>query len=745
MADKKFEVGNYVRIDIDAIKATIVDAGRSWEAQFSSNSTVYNPPWLSRIAAGADYTMLVVGVTPTSFSTSVGGKNILKLEVKVGSVTSEFSAYDFMFKPTGKSIKLRKVAVGNAIKLRDEQYVRFVTAITSDGSLHLTRSFSLNSSGYVESSDAGRFYEGYTSVSPMRVEKVFRTPPQPKAKQLLKVKGHDSYNGSNVTHVQAECTDDVPVKPVFVRRFHTRSTGTTAEYANGWVYYISPSSYKVIAEDVVARRSATERDEIRQEFRRRVNSANITTPDYRHGHRRGPKMRAAFKLLGVTIADCVNARITLRELADVCNSNHILHSSAYIAEQSMKQAGITGLFRCDNCGTFELEGNGGDVYNGIDYDAYCDHCYSTDTVYSDVMGERINLDSAYSYFDSESSYTRQDPDYVLERYADSNGFYYYDGSYFDEDTAYDLGLTDDDDDDDDDSSVIKSYHGTTRRWVPAGGTKQYPCLGLEVEVYAPNRSRASTAVREAFRSSEVYMERDGSLDDYHGFEIITQPWGKEIWEKNGPRLLSTLTKEGVVAYNHPDSSRNYGIHINLAREGLTAMQEVRMFMFFADQRNIDFVRAMAQREQIYHPDVGIGSLSSPKKLYERGKNYNKKYQGLGKYCPVNMRESVLEFRVFQSTLAVNSFMKNLELVWALYDWTRHPTGVSWNHVDFVTWLSSRPQVEKDYPNLMAYLRKPEYRIKRGHRPIKNTWLDIVRPAVRSSIVITQDEEQLKAA
>ena len=168
-------------------------------------------------------------------------------------------------------------------------------------------------------------------------------------------------------------------------------------------------------------------------------------------------------------------------------------------------------------------------------------------------------------------------------------------------------------------------------------------------------------------------------------------------------------------------------------------------MFFADGKNIDFVRAMAQREQIYNADVDMGSLRSPRDLFAKGKNCDDKYRGMGKYCPINMKESVLEFRIFQSTLAITSFMKNLELIWALYDWTRHPTGTSWNHVDFVKWLCSRPQVEKDYPNLMAYLRKPEYRVKRGTRPIANKWIEHVRHAVRSSIVIEQDEEQMQAA
>lgn len=112
-------------------------------------------------------------------------------------------------------------------------------------------------------------------------------------------------------------------------------------------------------------------------------------------------------------------------------------------------------------------------------------------------------------------------------------------------------------------------------------------------------------------------------------------------------------------------------------------------------------------------------------IYESGKEVRKP-RGLGKYSPLNFKSELAEFRMFQSTTHLPSFMKNLEFIWALWEWTRpaSATGVGWNHEDFVKWLASRPNVTKDYPNLVAYLLRESYVVKGGskHLPIHNTWL-----------------------
>ena len=128
-------------------------------------------------------------------------------------------------------------------------------------------------------------------------------------------------------------------------------------------------------------------------------------------------------------------------------------------------------------------------------------------------------------------------------------------------------------------------------------------------------------------------------------------------------------------------------------------------------------------------------------------DHGSKPRGLGKYSSLNLHDGIAEFRLFQSTLHLPSFMKNLEFIWALIEWTnlKSATGAVWQHDKFIAWLGKLHGAETRYPYLFAFLRKPSYS-GIGFDSIKNVWGHLIPPQTTKSLdVVTGDADRRLAA
>jgi hypothetical protein len=410
---------------------------------------------------------------------------------------------------------------------------------------------------------------------------------------------------------------------------------------------------------------------------------------------------------------------------------------------------------CGHCGAVE-------IYEEMNYSedsstSFCRRCEG-DFVWSDYMDDYLLRNNTSPVYESLTAFELDNPDgFATMRWARyQDGWRIADNAIMNEDTYYEWDAeynNDDDDYDDDDErddatgGQLNGYHNSHRVWVEEWSDKSYIPIGVELEVYCEERYNAVKELRETF-PKRMYLERDGSLDDDHGFEIVSQPYGKKEWTEFAPQMLNVLKKRGAVAWNDP-AGQGYGIHINLNREYLSPLQETRMFMFLAAEENRDFITAIAQRENVYHPTLNMGQTE---KIHQKVRNMGgldtkdyrtnmygqsipvKKLVGRGKYAPMNMHTARVEIRIFQSTLNLSSFMKNLEFTWALVQWTniKSSTGTSWLYQDFLRWLAKRPHVERDFPHLMAYLRKPKFD-RRDSSRVSNTWTELLPKETRRSI------------
>ncbi len=398
--------------------------------------------------------------------------------------------------------------------------------------------------------------------------------------------------------------------------------------------------------------------------------------------------------------------------------------------------------QCDDCSEY-FHDDDEELHTTCDDNSVCDSCRDAYR-YSDCMGALIPDSEAYSVYDSVRSYQNGSSDDYCTQHYGRNNFDEYDNAFFSDSDAYYEAQGNDEDSDEDRPSNdgLSAYHNGYRNFTEINSTGKYPALGAEIEVYCKERAIVVSYLKDI---GGLVLERDSSLDDYNGFEIITKPYGREEWGHMVESIFNTLKEHKAVGYNEPAGS-NYGIHLTVHRRFLSPLSEARIAMFLVDEVNQNFVRAIAQRAQIYsaHHGVGMGTVVKPNlrsvsngliKSYS-GPNYeiakSGKIYGKGKYCPVNFKEDLAEFRIFQSTTNPVSFVKNLEFVWALIKWTNASTGCSHDHRDFLLWLNT-PQQRSEFPVLSTFLSKRSFYGK-NFTPIISSWQALMRKPLQTEAV-----------
>jgi hypothetical protein len=421
--------------------------------------------------------------------------------------------------------------------------------------------------------------------------------------------------------------------------------------------------------------------------------------------------KAKYKQIGAAITWAI-VHDDIEDLLELLNEGQQYSSANKRIEAICKE--LLDIYRCSDCGEFFYI----DELTGADGDAnICQNCLDNYR-WSECMSTYIHENNSVPIYGSANAASNGDSsDVATRRYARNNYYESDDGNFFfDDDDRYTYDNYHDDDDDENDG--LSDYHNTRRNFVEVNESAKYPALGLELEIYCEERRDLVNDLRDSF-SDKIIMEKDGSLDDYYGFEIISQPFGREEWGTFLPNLTSVIQDHAGIGYNEP-AGNNYGIHLSIHRRHLSPLAEARISMFLVDEVNAPFVRAIAQRNQIYAPDrgAGMGTVTSPKlrsvspsgmnNVYDvnGGNNSRRKIYGLGKYSPVNFKEYIAEFRIFQSTTNMKSIQKNLEFIWALHKWTlpASASGSSHSHLDFLKWLN-QPQQRNEFPELVSFLSK----------------------------------------
>lgn len=239
-------------------------------------------------------------------------------------------------------------------------------------------------------------------------------------------------------------------------------------------------------------------------------------------------------------------------------------------------------------------------------------------------------------------------------------------------------------------------------------------MGIELEVEASGkRNSALTDCNEHFNKGMLYamFKRDGSLDDVHGFEIVTA----------ARRLPDHIDKfkawqpENLECWD----AGHCGMHVHIDSRAFTPLSLGKFLMLYNQDSNMGFIRGIAGRHpskddgaRQYARGIGPKGTVSPSKIKHAEENDSR-------YTMVNVTNltgseqsrlgvcvgrdskgnySTVEVRIFRGTLRKERLLAQIEFAHASVMFCR---SASWQELDedaFKFWLSKTA----GYPHLRKW-------------------------------------------
>jgi hypothetical protein len=232
-------------------------------------------------------------------------------------------------------------------------------------------------------------------------------------------------------------------------------------------------------------------------------------------------------------------------------------------------------------------------------------------------------------------------------------------------------------------------------------------LGVEFEVTFPTISSSdrlsifykdvieslnNTAILK-YDSSVGFTENREPIPNVMGFEITSVPMTfkkqREVWkpffEKFGSKLLVD---------KHPS-----GIHVHVSKNAFTNFNRQKLHYFMNREVNREFMLLISERKEEHFTKW---CRTNYVKLDRRtGRNSQHDSNGnITKYRVVYTRPYTEEFRLFNAVKKYELFMKNLEFIMAVKQFTEEQSMRLLDYRSFVEWVGQRGFT---YPNLCDFL------------------------------------------
>lgn len=143
-----------------------------------------------------------------------------------------------------------------------------------------------------------------------------------------------------------------------------------------------------------------------------------------------------------------------------------------------------------------------------------------------------------------------------------------------------------------------------------------------------------------------------------GFEIKSAPASFEYHSNAWDEFFKWNKRNGTLA----EVDENCGMHVHISRNALNLLQVGRMCAFVHNPANQALIQYVAERRfNTYWGIARYKGITTPSELRH----------GYDKYDAVNTgHDNTIEFRMFQSVVRRDSFLKNLEFVRALFHFTK---------------------------------------------------------------------------
>ena len=248
-------------------------------------------------------------------------------------------------------------------------------------------------------------------------------------------------------------------------------------------------------------------------------------------------------------------------------------------------------------------------------------------------------DCEYGYINrrEEGYFFRDDSDWVCcddVYYRTSDVAAYNDVYYYDSVNEYrHIDDRPDDDDDDDDDGYLAQYHSGSREWRVDKTTPW--TMGFEVE------KEDKDVRRSCFHDdlpNDWTKERDGSLSDSSGFELISPVYNLFDRLHEDDIAASTLLRNHINAKH----STSCGGHIHIGSKLYTTEQLFEGISGF-----------LPVLYSLYEKRLSVNYCKAKKKH---------EYLNRDKYSAVFVRDTTLEFRIFPAVKSVDNLYWRVELL-----------------------------------------------------------------------------------
>lgn len=205
-----------------------------------------------------------------------------------------------------------------------------------------------------------------------------------------------------------------------------------------------------------------------------------------------------------------------------------------------------------------------------------------------------------------------------------------------------------------------------------------PYFGVELEMELPtdvshDDDEFAELVYSITSSGFWYVKRDGSLED--GMECVSHPATIQRWRKQDLGWTDKARKMGYRSYD----TRTCGMHVHISRSSLSDWEWYKMACLFRDSDPL--INRAARRY--------IGRWAS-NSLYDTSSDVVYKIKrkgGFERYRALNfMPKHTAEVRIFQGTLDKRAVGRNIEMVNAMYHFTKGYGLSDMKEVPFLDWL-----------------------------------------------------------
>jgi len=207
--------------------------------------------------------------------------------------------------------------------------------------------------------------------------------------------------------------------------------------------------------------------------------------------------------------------------------------------------------------------------------------------------------------------------------------------------------------------VAEYHHTGFRRNYFAKGENDPRSIpqGVEIELDNPEGSRTDRSTIAKYANTKVPfapdVKTDGSLSG-NGFEIAWQPATLRAWYEKNEQMEAFF----AACQKHGYRGHNLGaVHIHVDKRRISNFTLAKVFKFFYNPENFVFILVVSQRRKdALSRWANLNGLND-KTLYKQARN---KESYIDRYTGINITQRTVEFRIYNSTVDLKRFYKNLE-------------------------------------------------------------------------------------